>query len=324
MRKKAWILLLFATLMALLCACSDTAQQPETEKPKIRIGGTTYAPYFYRNIGGNYTGIDVEIAEEACARIGYEPIFEELDIDRGFELLNEDYVDCLWCCLTMEGKEDKFIWAGPYMYTQRVVVVPADSEIETLEDLAGKCVAVQAGSISEEIILKGLNPNLPEITDLSTFSTVGEVFTSLRKGYADAVIGHESSLRLYTDEYPDGYRSLHITFFDNSAKCYMEMQLRTKRMDDIAEIGPANHLGYEKKQESDRARRDAIPEGECVYFDEAYERCRRLHELELAKLDVNMFAAIDNSLINDGCGLYRGRLILPYEHLSRFQNDLID
>ena len=37
---------------------------------------------------------------------------------------------------------------------------------------------------------------------------------------------------------PDGYRSLHITFFDNSAKCYMEMQLRTKRMDDIAEIPP--------------------------------------------------------------------------------------
>ena len=115
----------FATLIALLCACSDTAQQPETEKPKIRIGGTTYAPYFYRNIGGHYTGIDVEIAEEACARIGYEPIFVELDIDKGFELLNEDYVDCLWCCLTMESNEDKLIWAGPYMYTQRVVVVPA-------------------------------------------------------------------------------------------------------------------------------------------------------------------------------------------------------
>lgn len=108
MRKKAWILLLFATLMALLCACSDTAQQPETEKPKIRIGGTTYAPYFYRNIGGHYTGIDVEIAEEACARIGYEPIFVELDIDKGFELLDEDYVDCLWCCLTMEGNEDMY------------------------------------------------------------------------------------------------------------------------------------------------------------------------------------------------------------------------
>ena len=50
----------------------------------------------------------------------------------------------------------------------------------------------------------------------------------------------------------------------------------------------------------------------------------RLLSLELKDVDVNMFGAINNSLINDGCGLYRGRLILPYEHLSRFQNDLID
>ena len=50
----------------------------------------------------------------------------------------------------------------------------------------------------------------------------------------------------------------------------------------------------------------------------------RLLNLELSMMDVNMFSAENNSLINDGCGLYRGRLILPYEHLSRFQNDLID
>ena len=66
-------------------------------------------------------------------------------------------------------------------------------------------------------------------------------------------------------------------------------------MDDYAEIGEANHFGYEK-----------------------------LQELELAKIDVNMFKAINNQLINDGCGLFRGRQILPFEHLSRFQNDLID
>ena len=118
------------------------------------------------------------------------------------------------------------------------------------------------------------------------------------------------------------YRSLHITFFDNSSRCYMEMQLRTKDMDDIAEIGVANHLFYEKRQEDSRGRR--IPKGECPIFDEAYERCRLLQEIDLSKVDVNMFRAMDQSLINDGCGLYRGRLILPYEHLSRFQNDIID
>lgn len=123
-------------------------------------------------------------------------------------------------------------------------------------------------------------------------------------------------------EHVTDYRSLHITFFDNSARCYMEMQLRTKDMDDVAEIGVANHLFYEKKQEDSRGRQ--IPQGECAFFDEAYERCRLLQTLDLSKVDVNMFAAMNNSLMNDGCGLYRGRLILPYEHLSRFQNDIID
>ena len=122
----------------------------------------------------------------------------------------------------------------------------------------------------------------------------------------------------------DDYQSLHITFYDNSSRSYMEVQLRTKDMDDVAEIGSANHLSYEKKQESERRRRDAIPQGECIYFDEAYERGMRLLGLDLAALDVNMFGAVNNSLINDGCGLFRGRMILPYEHLSRFQNDIID
>ena len=101
----------------------------------------------------------------------------------------------------------------------------------------------------------------------------------------------------------DDYQSLHITFYDNSSRSYMEVQLRTKDMDDVAEIGSANHLSYEKKQESER---------------------RRLLGLDLAALDVNMFGAVNNSLINDGCGLFRGRMILPYEHLSRFQNDIVD
>lgn len=121
-----------------------------------------------------------------------------------------------------------------------------------------------------------------------------------------------------------GYKSLHITLYDNIARSYIEVQLRTKEMDDYAEIGPANHLGYEKMQELERTKRDEIPRGECAFFDAALEREVLLHKLNLAEVDVNMFGASSNTLINDGCGLFRGRLILPFEHLSRFQNDIID
>ena len=136
----------------------------------------------------------------------------------------------------------------------------------------------------------------------------------VRPYYRDYVCGNSS----------DDYQSLHITFYDNCSRSYVEVQLRTKHMDDIAEIGVANHLSYEKRQEGERARRDEIPEGAYIYFDESYERCQRLVALNLAEVDVNMFTAINNDLVNDGCGLYRGRLILPYEHLSRHQNELVD
>ena len=86
----------------------------------------------------------------------------------------------------------------------------------------------------------------------------------------------DESVRPYYRDYishhsEDQYQSLHITFYDNSSRSYMEVQLRTKTMDDVAEIGAANHLGYEKKQEKERSKRDAIPEGKNRYFDEAYE-----------------------------------------------------
>lgn len=139
----------------------------------------------------------------------------------------------------------------------------------------------------------------------------------------------EPELHSYFRDYienptPIGYQSLHITLYDNISRSYIEVQLRTKDMDDYAEIGEANHLGYEKRQEKERTRRDEIPMGEYPIFDEAYERVAKLHEIDLAKVNVNMFGALSNVAVNDGCGLFRGRLILPFEHLSRFQNDIID
>ncbi|MCR5226953.1 MAG: RelA/SpoT domain-containing protein [Eubacterium sp.] len=151
-----------------------------------------------------------------------------------------------------------------------------------------------------------------ELSGLSGRNVSESLDENIRSYYRDYVETPRSS----------GYQSLHITFYDNFARCYTEVQLRTKDMDDLAEIGSANHFGYEKQQEENRAKRDMIPEGECKCFDEAYERLIKLQQLDLSEVNVNMFKAFNNQLINDGCGLFRGRQILPFEHLSRFQNDM--
>lgn len=157
---------------------------------------------------------------------------------------------------------------------------------------------------------RGFTPELSGYPDEFNSPVLSE---NVRSYYRDYVYTPRSS----------GYRSMHITLYDNQARCFTEMQLRTKDMDDYAEIGAADHIGYEKSQEENRSKRDIIPEGECRIFDEAYDRLIKLQKLDLSEIKVNMFKAYNNHLINDGCGLYRGRQILPFEHLSRFQNDEI-
>ena len=113
---------------------------------------------------------------------------------------------------------------------------------------------------------------LPDFLEMRGFSA--EV-SSLGEGSVSDRLSE--SVRPYFKDYinspsPYGYQSLHITLYDNESRSYVEVQLRTKDMDDYAEIGPANHLGYEKRQQKERTRRNIIPQGECVCFDEAYER----------------------------------------------------
>lgn len=193
-----------------LCGCSaDTVQQKEL--PELVIGGTLYSPYFYRDINGQCVGIDVDVAEEACRRIGYTPVFQEIDIADRFDALQNEEVDCLWSCLTMKGREEEYLWAGPYLYTQRVIMVPVESDIKVLNDLEGKRAAVLKDSTSETIIVNQEIDYFPKLQQLTSFSELSEVFMALRKGYVDAAIGHESSLLVYADEYPGEYRFLNIS-----------------------------------------------------------------------------------------------------------------
>ncbi|MEE3420397.1 MAG: guanosine polyphosphate pyrophosphohydrolase [Lachnospiraceae bacterium] len=182
---------------------------------------------------------------------------------------------------------------------------------EKREDVEERYLYDIANDLPEFMEARGFTPELSGKKQDLTNSPLNE---KVRPYYRDYIMYPKAT----------GYRSLHITFYDNEAQAYLEIQLRTKEMDDFAEIGMANHAMYEKAQEKNRARRTAVPVGECRYFDDAWERVTALQNLDLANIDVNMFTARDNRLINDACGFYRGRLILPYEHLSRFQNDQID
>ena len=44
-------------------------------------------------------------------------------------------------------------WAGPYLYSRQMVAVRKESEINTIQDLEGKKIAVQATTKAEDLFL---------------------------------------------------------------------------------------------------------------------------------------------------------------------------
>ena len=67
----------------------------------------------------NMAGIDVELAREACRRLGYKPVFQKIRWEDKDKLLEEGKVACLWGCFTMTGRKQKYLWAGPYLHSRR-------------------------------------------------------------------------------------------------------------------------------------------------------------------------------------------------------------
>ncbi len=209
-------LLFITVLLTCLYGCgrlNQTESQDSDHLPVIKVGGAIYEPYFYKDIDGDYSGIDVELAKTAFARMGYQPEFVAVDLSDVDTALETGKIDCFWSCFTMETREDKYLWSEPYLYTRRVVVVKADSKIKDLSDLEDKTIAVQSNSMMEKIFLNNMSPDIPENYEMNTYRSIAEIFTALRKDYVDAIGGHEATLRLYTEEYPDEYRYLNLSLY---------------------------------------------------------------------------------------------------------------
>ena len=188
-------------LMALLFFVGCLLNQVACAEPFVlRIGSDYYEPFNYLDAEGEFAGVDVELAREACRRLGCEPVFINLDWPRKDEYLDKGIIDCLWGSFTMTGREDKYLWAGPYMTSYQVVMVGADSPIQTLSDLKGKSVAVQTTTKPEELFLSGKDKRLVGVSALFSFPELADAAAALRKGYVDAAAGHKNALLQYVPE----------------------------------------------------------------------------------------------------------------------------
>ena len=151
-----------------------------------------YPPYGYKDDSGEYTGFDLELAQEVCDRNGWTLVKQPIDWDSKDMELNTGAIDCIWNGFTMTGREDDYTFSVPYVDNSIVFVVMNDSDIKSKEDLAGKVVVTQADSSAltaltneedndENLALAASFADLQQVADYNT------AFMNLESGAVDAI-----------------------------------------------------------------------------------------------------------------------------------------
>ena len=211
-KRKISISFIIYMFIAVLCGCRDNQYDVNANEgvqlKEIIIGSDIQPPFNYVDSDGNPTGIDVELATEAFRRMGYKAVFVNINWDDKQELLSSHTIDCVWGSFSMNGREDKYRWAGPYMKSRIVIAVNKDSNIYTIEDLWDKTVAVQAASKPEEMFLNMEDSRIPRIRSLLSMKNRELTYPMLSKGYADALAVNEVIINQYMKDYNMQFRIL--------------------------------------------------------------------------------------------------------------------
>ena len=179
-------------------AGTEAAAAEETAEGRTFTVGfdAEYPPYGYKDEAtGDYTGFDLELAEEVCRRRGWTLKKQPIDWDAKDMEINSGAIDCLWNGMTYTGREEDYTWSEPYVDNSIVIAVNADSDIQTKADLAGKMVVAQAASSADTALTNdpgdGSNDeNLKLRESFSGYETIkdyNDAFMQMSAGVYDAI-----------------------------------------------------------------------------------------------------------------------------------------
>ena len=212
MKKTLAVLLAGILCAGMLAACGSSAPTSNQSSPAeagtaaeaaagegrtFTVGfDAEYPPYGFKDEGsGDYTGFDLEMAEELCKRRGWTLVKQPIDWDSKDMELGSGAIDCIWNGMTFTGREEEYTWSDPYVDNSIVIAVNADSDIQTPADLAGKIVVAQSGSSALTALTDdpGDGSNDENLALAASFGTLEEIadynsaFMQMNAGVYDAI-----------------------------------------------------------------------------------------------------------------------------------------
>ncbi len=194
-------------LSAAGCAKDDTTTTTESGAELISEGTLTicthlpYEPFEFTE-GGEVVGFDVDVLKIAADAEGWdtEVVDTAWETIVSGEALNTGQCDVAAGAMTInEEREAVMDFADPYFEATQALMTKTGSGITSLEDLAGKTVAVQDATTGADYVRE----NAPEDTKIVSFEDSALMQQAVKTGQADAGVNDNGLLNYFVSQNPD-------------------------------------------------------------------------------------------------------------------------
>jgi ABC-type amino acid transport substrate-binding protein len=156
----------------------------EVQTKKLYIGtNAEYKPYEYIE-NGEITGFDIEFMEALAKNLGYEIEWKNLSFDGLLPALQTHKIDLVIAGMSPTEERKKAVDFTDIYHSggQAVLINKENNEIKSAEDLKGKTIGVQLGSLQEGIASK------IEGTEVKNYNSFTGAVLELNAQKIDAVI----------------------------------------------------------------------------------------------------------------------------------------
>jgi polar amino acid transport system substrate-binding protein len=180
-------------------------------------------------------GFDVDAAKAVAARLGLDITIRNTGFDALIPDLTAGRCDIVWSGLFISDDRLAVADATPYLATGHVVMVVSGNpeDIQTLDDLCGKTVAIQTGGLVETVSAEAskacTDAGNPAI-EIQGYAKVADEFQQIVLGRAVAIWETDEAVADWMNRNPDKYEVAFVASQDKTYGIY-----RQKEHDDIGD-----------------------------------------------------------------------------------------